>query len=226
MIFIFITSLFGEISLDKKNIDLTIKNNDLNILEFPFIISESSLITENSDDFKLDSKGYSITILATTLKEKEKHTLFFRDPSGKPYLIKFNASSKKGTEQKFVFVTDRVVDETNPNLTKYETGLIKQDLSRILKKLRLDKKIPGFKEVKTNQVIDTSKATLQKLKMYDGGKYRAETWFYKSKKDGVYLRYEDFYKKGILLLAFEKRTLKKDEIVKMWVILNKKDMEK
>lgn len=213
-------ALFSStINLDKEDIHVELKNNALNLMNFPFIIHEAKLSTESPEDFQVTSKNTSIIILPTASIEAQEADLLVWSVTGDAYLIKINA---KGKEQKFSFSTNTGDTIIPMSAKKFETGQIEKDIKHLMKKIVSGEEIPGYKKVDIKRGFTTPDLNMQKELYYDGGKYRVESWFLSNKTaDNLTLDYENFYTNGILAIAFEKKTLEPGQVTKMWLIVNK-----
>lgn len=212
--------LFGKtISLDQENINIALKNNAMNLVNFPFVIHEAKLSTESPEDFEIISKNTSVIILPTASLPEEQADLVVWSAEGNAYLIKLNAG---GTEQKFTMSSGNPETQVSTAAKQFETGQIEKDIKNLVKKAVIGEQIPGYKKVDVKRVFETPDLTMQKEFFYDGGKYRVETWFLKNKTpDNLSLDYENFYTNGVLSISFEKRILEPNQIGKMWIIVNK-----
>jgi len=216
-----LTSFAQTISLDQDNIVVHLKNNSTNVLKFPFIIQKAELTTETPDDFSVNSKNYAVIVIPTAeYPNKEESDLLIWSAEGDPYLVKLKTDGKK--EQNFVLASNKIQSTVDIKAHKFETGKIESDIKRIMKKLVLGKKVPGYKKVDVKKKFQTPDLEMQKEFFYDGGKYRAEQWYIKNKTDStLYLEYENFYAPGMLAIAFEKQTLDPHKITKAWIIVDK-----
>lgn len=212
--------IFGKtISLDQDNISISLKNNAMNLVNFPFVIHEAKLSTESPEDFEIISKNTSVIILPTASLDEEQADLVVWSAEGNAYLMKLNAT---GTEQKFTMSSGNPGTTVSTAAKQFETGQIEKDIKGLVKKAVLGEEIPGYKKVDVKRVFQTPDLTMQKEFFQDGGKYRVETWFLKNKtNDKLSLDYENFYTNGVLSISFEKRVLNLGQIGKMWIIVNK-----
>jgi len=213
-------SMFAQtLSLDKDLVEIHLKNNAINLLNFPFVIQDAKISTETPEDFSVTAKNTTLVILPTASALEEEADLVVWSTKGNAFLIKLNATGK---EQKFTLSSNQVEKVTPLAAKRFETGRIERDIKKIMKKVILGEKVPGYKKVEVKKGFDTPDLYMQKQFFYDGGKYRVEEWFLKNKTlDKLVLDYENFYTNGILAISFEKRNLLPGQIGKMWIIVNK-----
>jgi hypothetical protein len=207
------------ISLDQEVITVELKNNAMNLVNFPFVVHEAKLSTESPEDFEIISKNTSVIILPTSVNTTEQADLVVWSAEGDAFLLKLNT---KGTEQHFSMSSNKIETTTSVAAKQFETGQIEKDVKSLIKESVLNIPIPGYKKVDVKKIFQTPDLSMQKEYFYDGGKYRVETWFLNNKtSDTLSLDYEDFYTNGVLSIAFEKRVLEPGQIGKMWIIVNK-----
>lgn len=221
--FIFLSiSLFSQtIDIDKNNLKVDLKNNSVNLLKFPFVITSAGATTETPDNFTITSKNQTVTIIpAVDNPEIEWADLVIWSDTGDPYLIKVTADGNN--TQIFTFASNTPSKAKSLKAARYETGKIESDIKKIMKKMALGEAIPGYSKVDVKKMFKTPDLNMQKEFFYDGGKYRAEQWFIQNtSNDIIFLDYENFYTSGILSIAFEKRTLKPNQITKAWFVVDK-----
>jgi hypothetical protein len=212
--------LFAQtISLDKDLIEIQLKNNSVNLLDFPFVIQDAKISSETPEDFEVSAKNTTLIILPTASALEEEADLVVWSTKGNAFLLKLNATGK---EQKFTLSSNRFEKNTPLSAKRFETGKIERDIKKIMKKLTLGEKIPGYKLVDVKKQFETPDLSMQKEMYFDGGKYRAELWYLKNKtNDNLVLDYANFYTNGILAISFEKKNLNPGDISKMWLIVNK-----
>ena len=219
-ILFFAFSFAKTISLDKHPIVVHLKNNEMNVLNFPFVIQDVKLASETPEDFKITAKYKSLVITPTVVTYKEKGDLLVWSATGQPFLIKIDAQPKG--DQVFNFVSNSYKKSLPLQAQQFETGRIEKDIRALMKKAILGEKIPGYTFVSVKRKFFTPDLVLQKQYFYDGGKYRVETWYLKNRTDKtLILDYQDFYTPGILAISFESKKLKPGKIGKMWLIINK-----
>lgn len=211
------------INIDKDVINVTLKNNAMNILEFPFIVEKANLLTENPDSFNVSSRNKTVVIIPTTLEDTEKGDLLVWSALGNSYLLKISAG---GDIQKFNFVsnfgTKSGKGHVNLEAARYETGQVEKDIKMIIKKLSAGEKIPGYQKQSVKKTFSTADLRLQKEFFYDGGKYRAEQWYVKNTSNGrVVLNYDTFRTNGVIGISFLKKSLNPGQITKVWLIIDK-----
>jgi len=218
--------LFSQtISLEKDEVIVHLKNNRVNILNFPFIIHKAKLASETPEDFSTSSKNKSVVILPTAKLLGEGGDLLIWSALGDPYLIKIDAKGKK--DQKFSFSLNKEAALADPRAAQFETGRIEKDLNKLLKLSVKGEPIPGYQKTDVKKAFETRDLFLQKEYFYNGGKYRVETWYIQNKiSKPVTLDYANFYTDGILLTAFEKKSLEPGEVAKMWLVINKATIAK
>lgn len=217
-----ITTMFASaISLDQQNISVPLKNNSVNLLRFPFVVQKADLTTETPESFSVSAKNYTVVITPTAeFPNEEQGDLLIWSAEGDPYLIKLLTNGETG--QVFSMTSAKVQPMQDIRAAVFETGRIESDVKKLLKKLVLGEKIQGYKENKVQRLFSTPDLLLQKDSFFDGGKYRAEQWFIQNTTEStLFLEYENFYALGMLLLAFEKRTLEPGQITRAWIIVNK-----
>ena len=163
------------VNLDRENITLSLKNNSMNVLNFPFIVQKANLSTENPESFNVSSRNKTVVIVPTTLSKNEVGDLLVWSATGNAYLIKIRTGSRNQT---FDFVTNYGLSSGkgggNLEAAKYETGQVEKDIKNIIKKMANGEKIPGYRKQKVKKYFSTPDLKLQKEFFYDGGKYRAE----------------------------------------------------
>lgn len=211
----------ATVSLDEDKIKINLKNNSTNIINFPFIVQKASFTTETPDDFSVSSKNKTVVIIPTAvLPKSESGDLLIWSLEGNPYLIKITASGEN--DQTFDLVSNKIKIKPNMKAYQFETGVIDSDIKKLMKKMVAGEVIPGYKKVEIKKKFESTDLELQKEYFYDGGKYRAETWYIRNKSgESLLLDYENFYTPGVLAIAFEKKVLKPNEISKGWLIINK-----
>jgi len=209
------------ISLDQEHIVVNLKNNATNVLKFPFVIQKANLTTESPDDFSVVSKNYAVVVIPTAVSpEKESGDLLVWSEEGDPYLIKLKSNGKK--DQTFNLSSNKIKTHTEQKAALFETGKIESDIKKLIKKMVLGEKIPGYKKVNVKKQFLTPDLKMQKDFFYDGGKYRVEQWFIENKtNDTLMLEYENFYTPGILAIAFEKQIIGPKKITKAWIVVDK-----
>jgi len=213
-------SFAKTISLDKHPIIVHLKNNEMNVLNFPFVIQDVKIASETPEDFKVEAKYKSLVITPTVVTYKEKADLLVWSSLGQPFLIKIDAKPK--ADQIFNFVSNSYQKQLPLQAQQFETGRIEKDIRALMKRAILGKKIPGYTFVSVKRKFYTPDLILQKQYFYDGGKYRVETWYLKNRTDKtLILDYQDFYTPGILAISFESKKLKPGKIGKMWLIIDK-----
>lgn len=213
--------LFGKtISLEKDEVRVHLKNNSVNILNFPFIVHKANLATETPEDFSTSSKNKSVVIIPTAKLLEEGGDLLVWSALGDPYLVKIDAKGKN--DQKFYFSLNKEAALGDPRAAQFETGRISSDVSKLIKLSVLGKPIPGYQKTDVKKAFETRDLFLQKEYFYNGGKYRVETWYVQNKtNDKIALDYANFYTDGILFISFEKKVLDPGQVSKMWLIVNK-----
>ena len=220
LLFLFVLSFSKTISLDKHPIVVTLKNNEMNVLNFPFVIQDVKLASETPEDFKVIAKYKSLVITPTVVTYKEKADLLIWSATGQPFLIKLQANAK--ADQVFNFVSNSYKKSLPLQAQQFETGRIEKDVRALMKRAILGEKIPGYTFVSVKRKFYTPDLILQKQYFYDGGRYRVETWYIKNRTNNtLILDYQDFYTPGILAISFESKKLKPGQIGKMWLIIDK-----
>ena len=209
------------ISLDQEHVVVHLKNNSTNILKFPFVIQKANLTTESPDDFSVVSKNYAVVVIPTAVSpEKESGDLLVWSAQGDPYLIELKSDGK--TDKVFTIASNKIKTDIDQKAALFETGKIESDIKKLIKKMVLGEKIPGYKKVNVKKQFITPDLKMQKDFFYDGGKYRVEQWFIKNTtQDTLMLEYRNFYSPGILAISFEKQILDSDKITKAWLIIDK-----
>jgi len=213
--------LFGNsINLDTDEVSIHLKNNKINILNFPFIIHKAKLASETPEDFSTTSKNKSVIIIPTAKLLEEGGDLLIWSALGDPYLIKIDASGK--TSQKFNFALNKIAALADPRAVQFESGRIVKDLKKILKYCVKGENIPGYQRTDVKKAFETKDLFIQKEFFQNGGKYRVETWYLQNKTNkAISLDYSNFYTNGILLTSFQKKTLEPGQVSKMWLVINK-----
>lgn len=207
------------ISLDKDVINVSLKNNSMNLLVFPFVVQDAKLTTDSPDDFQVKAKNTTVMILPTMLNVEKESDLIVWSSLGDAYILRING--KNDSEQKFTF-SSNYVTKKNSQIKKFESGKIEQDIKNLIKKVVNEEPISGYKKIDVKKMFETEDLLMQKEYFYDGGKYRVETWYLENKTNDILsLDYENFYTNGILAISFESRTLQPGQIGKMWLIINK-----
>jgi len=210
-----------SISLDKEKIEIHLKNNSTNLINFPFVVQKANLTTETPNDFSVSSKNQTVVVIPTAeLPDSESGDLLVWSNEGNPYLVKLKVDGKG--EQVFNMVSNEIEIKPTTKAARFETGRIEKDIKRIIKKVVNGEKIPGYKRVDVKRKFKSTDLEMQKEYFYDGGKYRVEQWYIKNTtKDTLLLDYENFYTSGVLAIAFEKKKLFPGQITKAWLIINK-----
>ena len=214
-------SLFAQtISIDKNNPEVHLKNNTVNLLKFPFVISEATATTENPDDFTISSKNQTVTIVPSSANDKEKADLLVWSSSGDAYLLKLSVDGK--TEQIFDMSSQKAEPVKTIKASRFETGQVESDIKSLIKSMVSTDSVEGYKKIEVKKMFKTHDLEMQKEFFYDGGKYRVEEWFLKnSTNDTLYLSYDNFFTTGILGISFEKQTIAPGEISKAWFVVDK-----
>jgi len=210
-------------NIDSKLIQISLKNYQSNILNFPFIIKKAKLVTVNPDDFTIKVSKDSIVVIPNASNPAETAEIVVWDPDDEPYIIKINL---KGLDQVWIFTSNNIKNKT-PEVLKYETGKIDSDIQNIIKTLLNKGKIPGYKKIEVRRQFDTPDLLMQKEIMFDGSRYRVEKWFIYNKTNRYLLLDEaDFYANGILAIALESRKLPPHKTEYMIIIIDKASLAK
>lgn len=218
-LFLTLPLIAQTINIDSKKVAISIKNNSINVLTFPFVIQKADLSSETPENFNITSKNKTIVIIPTiSHPDAQQDDLILWSSEGQAYLVNIKSN---GTEQTFDF-TSNEVSENSTEIKKYETGKIKTDIKNIIKKMVSKELVPGYKKIDVKKKFLTPDLEMQKEFIQDGGKYRAEEWYLKNiSGENLLLDYENFYTNGVLAIAFEKKTLEPNEISKAWLIIDK-----
>ena len=204
--------------IDSGVVNVSIKNNKANILNFPFIVSDAKIATNSPNAFQIKAKKDSIVVIPTATVPSTRADLIVWSQDGYTYLLKIDI---KGKDQVWNFTSNRVRPSTRKTI-KFESGRIDSDVKKLIKRAMLKKNIPGYKKVKVKRQFDTHDLLMQKDYVFDGAKYRVEKWFLKN-KTGYPIKLDEgnIYTKGILAIAFESRTIPPHKIGTMYLIVNK-----
>lgn len=204
--------------IDSGSVDVSLKNNQANILTFPFLVEDAKLATSFPESFSMEAKKDSIAIIVQADSPAQKADLVVWSQDGYAYLLKLDTT---GREQVFNFTSNRVQPK-NSKTSSFESGKIDNDVKVLLKKAILSQDIPGYKKVKVKRQFNTRDLLLQKEFMFNGSKYRVEQWLIKNKtNEDIKLDEGNFYTKGILAISFESQTIPVNKIGTMWLIVDK-----
>jgi len=210
-----------------KNIDsgvvaISVKNNQANVLTFPFLIKNVQLISNRSDAFTVKVKGNSITLVPKAESKDIKADLVILSRDNYSYLVKINL---RGLDEFWEFTSNRVKPFTRSSL-KFETGNVDSDVKKLISMVENKHNIPGYKKTEVHRKFYSGNLTMEKAWLYDGSRYRVEEWYLQNtSRHPITLDEGSFYTKGILAISFEKRHLAPYEIVKMYMIVNKSSLE-
>ena len=210
-------------NIDSKFVQISVKNYHSNILNFPFIIRKAKLISMKPSDFVLQVSKDNMVLIPNASNINETAEIVVWNPNDEPYIIKINL---KGLDQVWTFTSNNVENKT-PEILKYETNNINNDIQNLIKTL-LDKgKIPGYKKIVVKRQFETPDLIMQKQTMYDGARYRVEKWYLYNKQNYPLLLSEtNFYTKGILAIALESRKLQAHKTEYMILIIDKASLNK
>lgn len=210
-------------SIDSGVVNVSLKNNKANILNFPFIVSNAQIATSNPNAFKIKAENDSIVVIPTATVPSTRADLIVWSQDGYTYLLKINI---KGKSQVWDFTSNRVDAPTNQTI-KYESGSIDSDVRNLIKTVMLKNNIPGYKKVKVKRQFETPDLLMQKDYIFNGSRYRVEKWFLKNKTGyPIELDEGNIYTRGILAIAFKPRTIPPHEIGIMYLVIDKASIEK
>ena len=210
-------------NIDSKLIQISVKNYQSNILNFPFIIKKAKLVTVNPDDFTIKVSKDSIVVIPNASNPAEVAEIVVWNPDDEPYIIKINL---KGLDQVWTFTSNDVKNK-NPEVLRYETNKVDADIQKIIKTLLNKGKIPGYKKTDVKRQFETPDLIMQKQAIYDGSRYRVEKWYLYNKRNYPLLLDEaNFYTKGILGIALESRKLPAHKTEYMIIIIDKASLVK
>ncbi len=208
-------------NIDTHLINLKIKNNNVNIISFPFVISDAQLITADKGDFKVIAKRDSVTIIANALSTKEKASVVIWSEDGYNYLLNITPDGK----EQYWNLTSNRVHKSNEKAQKFETGRVDKDIKKLIK-FATKGNIPGYKKIPMNRKFNTRDFIIEKKVAFDGPKYRVEKWYLQNKRGvGIQLDYGSFYTKGIIAISFENSYVKPHKVARMYVVINKATIE-
>jgi len=219
------TTLFANQvrNIDNHLVQISLKNYQANILNFPFIIKKAKLITVNPSDFTIKVSRNSIVVIPDASNLAEVAEIVVWNPDDEPYIIKINL---KGLDQVWTFTSNNVENKT-PEILKYETGKVDSDVQNLIKTLLNKGKIPGYRKIVVRRQFDTPDLLMQKEVMFDGSRYRVEKWFlYNKTNRPLLLNESDFYAYGVLAIALESRKLPPHKTEYMIIIIDKASLAK
>lgn len=212
----------GAINIDSGKAKVSIMKDRANVLIFPFLIDDAKIATEFNDNYQIKAKKDSLVIIPTGDKG-DKADLIVWSVNHDTFIINLK---NNGNKQMFNFTYNGETGYKSRKAMKFETGRIDSDIKKIIKSLRTKDVIPGYSKVKVKRQFRTNRLLMQKDYIYDGSKYRAESWFVKNTTSGtVFLDEATMYTKGIIAIDFEQRELKQRETTRMILIINKSSLE-
>lgn len=225
-IFILLTTLLisanAAINIDSGRAKVSIMKDRANVLIFPFLIDDAKIATEFNDNYQIKAKKDSLVIIPTGKKD-DKADLIVWSVNHDTFIINLKNNGKK---QMFNFTYNGETGYKNRKAMKYETGKIDSDIKNIIKSLKIKGIIPGYSKIKVKRQFRTNRTLMQKDFIYDGSKYRVESWFIKNTTNGtIFLDEGAMYTKGIIAIDFEQRELRPRETTNMILIINKASLE-
>lgn len=205
-------------NIDSKLVQISLKNYQSNILNFPFIIKKAKLVTVNPNDFTIKVSKDNIVVIPNASNPAEVAEIVVWNPNDEPYIIKINL---KGLDQVWTFTSNNL-ENKNPQILKYETNRVDGDIQKIIKTLLNKGEIPGYKKTMVKRQFETPDLIMQKQAIYDGSRYRVEKWYLYNKRNYPLLLDEsNFYTQGILAIALESRKLPAHKTEYMIIIIDK-----
>ena len=213
----------AAINIDSGKAKVSLMKDRANVLIFPFLIDDAKIATEYNDNYQIKAKKDSLVIIPTG-KKSDKADLIVWSVSHDTFIINLKNNGKK---QMFNFTYNGETGYKTRTAMQFETGKIDSDIKKIIKNIRIKGVVPGYSKIKVKRQFRTNRLLMQKDLIYDGAKYRAESWFVKNTTSStVFLDEASMYTKGIIAIDFEQRELKPRETTRMILIINKSSLEK
>ena len=211
-------SIFGAVNIDEGKANISIVKDRANVLNFPFLIDDAKIATEDEGNYEIKAKKNSLVIIPTGNKN-DKADLIVWSGEQNTFIISLTNNGKKQITD---FTYNGVGSFKTAKTAAYETGRIDADIKKIIKTVKLKNNISGYSKVKIKRQFKTKTMLMQKDYIYNGSKYRVEEWYIKNRTPKkLFLDEATFYTKGIIAIDFEQRELKPRETIKMILIVNK-----
>jgi hypothetical protein len=154
ILFILVQLNAATLDIDKENLKVNLKNNAVNLLNFPFLITSAKATTETPESFDITTKNKTVTIvLSADQVDLEWADLLVWSDKGEPYLIKLLANGNEG--QIFNFASNENLSSPSLKAARYETGKIESDIKKIMKKIISGEQIPGYTKVDVKKMFKT-----------------------------------------------------------------------
>ena len=211
-------SIFGAVNIDSGKANISIIKDRANVLNFPFLIDDAKIATEDEGNYEIKAKRNSLVIIPTGAKN-DRADLIVWSADQNTFVISLK---NNGKQQVFDFTYNGEASFKNAKTASYETGKIDADIKKIIKAVKLKNNISGYSKVKIKRQFKTKTMLMQKDYIYNGSKYRVEEWYIKNRTPKkLFLDEATFYTKGIIAIDFEQREVKPRETIKMILIINK-----
>jgi len=213
----------AAINIDSGKAKVSIMKDRANVLIFPFLIDDAKIATEFNDNYQIKAKKDSLVIIPTGKKD-DKADLIVWSVNHDTFIINLKNNGKK---QMFNFTYNGETGYKSRKAIKFESGSVDKDIKKIIKAVKTKGSIPGYSKIKVKRQFRTPKFLMQKDHIFDGARYRVESWFVKNTTSSTqFLDESTIYTKGIIGIDFQQREIRPRETIRMILIVNKSSLEK